>query len=210
MTMTLEQIKRKFQAWLRLTAQRLAAAGVTASQVTLASAAGSLVVGALTGGLAWLPVVFLLMPLWQLTRLALDDIEGMLGRGNGQSGVLGTYLGELGDIVSDLALVIPFAAIMPSGGGEVVLFAILALVVECAGLIGPLAGASRRHDGPLGKRQRALALGALGLWFGLGLGLGRFGHLVWIVLSLLGVLTIVNRVRRGVQEARESDARRPS
>lgn len=205
--MTLYQIKPKFQAWLRPNVERLAAAGVTANQVTLAAAAGSLVVGALAGGLAWLPGVFLLMPLWLFARMALNAIDGMLAREHGQQSVLGAYLNELGDIVSDLALTIPFAWAMPSSGGEVMLFAILAVVSECAGLIGPLAGATRRYDGPLGKSDRALVLGALGLWVGCGLGLGSYGHWFWILLSLLSVATIINRVRRGVLEARESQAR---
>lgn len=205
--MTLYQIKPKFQALLRPTVERLAESGVTANQVTLAAAAGSLVVGALAGGLAWLPGVFLLMPLWLFARMALNAIDGMLAREHGQQSVLGAYLNELGDIVSDLALTIPFAWAMPSSGGEVILFAILAVVAECAGLIGPLAGASRRYDGPLGKSDRALVLGALGLWVGCGLGLGPYGHWFWILLSLLSVVTIINRVRRGVQEARESQAR---
>lgn len=131
--MTLYQIKPKFQALLRPTVERLAASGVTANQVTLAAAAGSLVVGALTGGLAWVPAVFLLMPLWLFVRMALNAIDGMLAREHGQQSVLGAYLNELGDIVSDLALTIPFAWVMPSSGGEVILFAILAVVAECAG-----------------------------------------------------------------------------
>jgi CDP-diacylglycerol--glycerol-3-phosphate 3-phosphatidyltransferase len=206
--MMLHQIKPKFQARLRPTVERLAESGVTANQVTLAAVAGSFVVGALVGGLAWLPGVFLLMPLWLFARTVLNVIDDMFVREHGQQSVLGVYLNELGDIVSDLALTIPFAWVMPSSGGEVILFAILAVVAECAGLIGPVAGASRRLDGPLGKGDRALVLGALGLWVGCGLGLGSYGHWFWILLSLLSVVTIINRVRRGVQEARESQARR--
>ncbi len=203
--MTLYQIKPRFQAWLRPMVQRLAARGVTANQVTLAAAAGSVVVGALVAALAWLPGVFLLMPVWLFARMALNAIDGMLAREHGQQSVLGAYLNELGDIVSDLALILPFAWAMPGGhpfgGGEVIVFAILAVIVETAGLAGPLAGASRRYDGPLGKSDRALVLGALGLWIGLGLGLGPLAHVIWFVLSLLSILTIVNRVRRGVEEA---------
>ncbi|WP_059411792.1 CDP-alcohol phosphatidyltransferase family protein [Cupriavidus basilensis] len=199
--MTLYQIKPKFQALLRPLVKRLAARGVTANQVTLAAAGGSLVVGALTAALAWLPAVFLLMPLWLFLRMGLNAIDGMLAREHGQQSVLGAYLNELGDIVSDLALILPFAAVAPFGAGEVVGFALLAVVVECAGLIGPLAGASRRYDGPLGKSDRALVLGALGLWIGLGLGVAPAAHWLWGLLSLLSVATIVNRVRHGVEEA---------
>lgn len=202
--MTLYQIKPKFQAWLRPLVQRLADRGVTANQVTTVAALGSIVVAGMVGALIWLPGIFLLMPLWLFVRMALNAIDGMLAREHGQQSALGAYLNELGDIVSDLALVILF--VLPFGT-VVVPFAILAVVVECAGLIGPLAGASRRYDGPLGKSDRALVLGALGLWLGLGFGPGAYGHWIWVALCLLSILTIVRRVQRGVQEAQANAAR---
>lgn len=123
--MTLYQIKPKFQALLRPLVTRLAARGVTANQVTLAAAGGSLVVGALVAALAWLPGVFLLMPIWLFVRMALNAIDGMLAREHGQQSVLGAYLNELGDIVSDIALILPFALVAPFGAGEIMVFALL-------------------------------------------------------------------------------------
>jgi phosphatidylglycerophosphate synthase len=205
---TLYQIKPRFQSWLRPLTGRLAKRGVTANQVTVAAATGSLAVGALAVALAWLPAIFLLMPLWLFARMAFNAIDGMLAREHGQQSVLGAYLNELGDIVSDLALIVPFVWAMPSASSEVIVFAVLAIMVECAGLIGPLVGASRRYDGPLGKSDRALALGALGLWIGLGFGLGQFERLVWVLLSVLSVLTIVNRVHHGMEEAKQASEAR--
>ena len=197
--MTLYQIKPKFQALLRPLVRWLAARGVTANQVTVAAMAGSIAVGIwIAAQTAW-PEMFLLMPVWLFIRMALNAIDGMLAREHGQKSVLGAYLNELGDVVSDLALVLPFMRL----GFDVVVFALLAVVVECAGLIGPLAGASRRYDGPLGKSDRALVLGAIALWVGLGLPLAHdWERGLWWVLSLLCLATIVNRVRRGVAEAR--------
>jgi len=202
---TLYQIKPKFQALLRPLVRWLAARGVMANQVTVAAMLGSFAVGAsIATQTAW-PAMFLLMPAWLFIRMALNAIDGMLAREHGQKSALGAYLNELGDVASDLALALPFMRF----GVEVVAFALLAVVVECAGLIGPLAGASRRYDGPLGKSDRALALGALALWLGLGLPLEpAWQRALWWALSLLCLLTIVNRVRRGVAEARESQAKR--
>ena len=205
--MTLYQIKPRFQAYLRPMVQRLADQGVTANQVTTVAMLGSIVVGGLVGALIWLPGIFLLMPVWLFARMALNAIDGMLAREHGQQSALGAYLNELGDIVSDLALVIPF--VLPFGT-VVVPFAVLAVVVECAGLIGPLAGASRRYDGPLGKRDRALVLGALGLWLGLGFGPGQHGYWIWAVLCLLAIATIVRRVQQGVKEANAAHGGRPN
>jgi len=43
----------------------------------------------------------------------------------------------------------------------------MATLSELAGILGPAVGASRRYDGPLGKSDRALVFGALGLWVAL-------------------------------------------
>jgi CDP-diacylglycerol--glycerol-3-phosphate 3-phosphatidyltransferase len=205
--MTLYQIKPKFQAWLRPLVRHLARCGVSANQVTVLAAVGSMVVGGVVVALAQQPAMFLVMPLWLFVRMALNAIDGMLAREHGQQSTLGAYLNELGDIVSDLALIAPFARMSAFGGAGVFVFAVLALLVECAGLIGPLAGASRRYDGPLGKSDRAFVLGALSLWIGLGGGLGQFDQILWIVLSALSILTMFNRVRSGVSEAKRAPTR---
>jgi CDP-diacylglycerol---glycerol-3-phosphate 3-phosphatidyltransferase len=126
----------------------------------------------------------------------------MLAREYGQKSTLGAYLNELGDIVSDAALVLPFLVVPGLASAEVWIFAWLACVVESAGLIGPLAGASRRYDGPFGKSDRALVLGALALWVGLGLSVGAWGVWVWRVLIVLSAVTAFRRVRAGVAEVR--------
>lgn len=204
--MTLYQIKPQFQARLRPLVRLLATRGIRANQVTIAAMTGSLIVGAVVA-LARNPSTFLLVPLWLFVRMALNAMDGMLAREHGQQSVLGAYLNELGDLVSDLVLIAPFACIDFSFG-PVLVFAVLAVLAECAGLIGPLAGASRRYDGPLGKSDRAFVLGTLALWLGLGFDLGRFGRTIWVVLSVLSVLTIVNRIRHGVHEASRSEANR--
>ncbi|WP_042886004.1 CDP-alcohol phosphatidyltransferase family protein [Cupriavidus necator] len=207
--MTLYELKPRFQAMLRPVVQDLAQRGATANQVTVAAAAGSLAIGALAavGALvAETSTLFLLFPLWLFLRMALNAIDGMLAREHGQQSALGAYLNELGDIVSDLALVLPLAALPAFGLGQVGTFALLAVMVEATGLIGPLAGASRRYDGPLGKSDRAFAVGAIALWAGLGLGFGAVASWLWLALSLLSLFTIANRVRRGVAEARARTA----
>ena len=77
---------------------------------------------------------------------------------------------------------------------------VLAVVTELAGVLGPMVGASRRYDGPLGKSDRAFVFGALGLWAGLGGALPE--PVAWLMpaLALLLVVTIINRVRRGLAE----------
>jgi len=191
--MTLYALKPRFQALLRPATAWLARAGVTANQVTLAAAAlsvalGACVVAALPGTRA-----FLLVPAWLVLRMALNAVDGMLAREHGQRSRLGAYLNELGDVVAAFAFLAPFS---PAWTAVVVA---LSIVAEYAGAMGPLAGASRRYDGPMGKSDRALVFGALALWAGLA---PLPDAVAWAMpaVALLLVATIVNRVRGALRE----------
>ena len=59
--------------------------------------------------------MFLIIPVWLLARMALNAIDGMLAREFHQKSVLGGYLNEIGDVVSDAALYAPFALVAPFG-----------------------------------------------------------------------------------------------
>ena len=106
---TLYALKPRFQSLLRPFVARLAARGVTANQVTVAAAAGSTLLGLLLVALAQWWFLFLLLPLWLAARMALNAIDGMLAREHGQKSRLGGYLNELGDVVSDAALLLRVA-----------------------------------------------------------------------------------------------------
>lgn len=199
--MSIYALKPKFQALLRPLTAALARGGVTANQVTLAAAVVSVVLGLFIAWRAPERSTFLLLPLWMFLRMALNAIDGMLAREFGQKTRLGAYLNELTDVVSDAALYLPFALLPPFSPLWTGVVIVLAVVSEFAGVLGPAVGASRRYDGPMGKSDRAFVFGALALWAGLGLALPEW--LAWIMplLALLLCLTIVNRVRRGLQEA---------
>ena len=200
--MTIYDLKPRFQAWLRPLARALAARGVTANQVTLAACALSVALGAalcLWGERRWL---FLLLPAFLLARMALNAIDGMLAREFGQASKLGAFLNELTDVVSDAALYLPFAFLPHFGWLPVILVIFLAALSEMAGTLAPMVGATRRYDGPLGKSDRALVFGVLGLAIGLGMPPGAWQGWIFPALAALLALTVANRVRRALAEAR--------
>ena len=199
--MTLYALKPPFQNLLRPIAARLAGAGVTANQVTLTAAVLSVAVGLVLCLPDRPPALFLLLPLWLFVRMALNAIDGMLAREFGQKSRLGGYLNELCDVVSDAALLLPFAFVAPFAGWMVFLVIFLAALSEYAGVMGPLVGASRRYDGPLGKSDRAFVVGALGAWIGCGLPLPSWIFWLMPVLAVLLALTTTNRVRPGLRES---------
>ncbi len=198
--MSIHALKPKFQALLRPLAAMLARAGVTANQVTVAAAVVSV---ALAAFVAWrLPdtAPFALIPLWMFIRMACNALDGILAREHGQQSRLGAYLNELTDVVSDAALYFPFALLTPFSPRWTALVIALAVVSEYAGALGPLVGASRRNDGPMGKSDRAFVFGVLGLWVGVAAPLPDWAALVMPAVAAALVVTIVNRVRGGLRE----------
>ena len=201
--MSIYGLKPRFQALLRPFASALYRAGITANQVTLFACVVSVALG------AWLCVaenraLYLLVPLWFFLRMAFNAIDGMLAREFGQASLLGAYLNELTDVISDAALYLPFALLPGSNGALLGAVIVLSILSEYAGVLGQAVGKERRYDGPMGKSDRAFVFGLLGLLAGIGVELGPLLPWVWAALALLIGLTIVNRVRRGLSAPRGS------
>ena len=198
--LTLYAVKPLFQSLLRPATRRLAAAGVTANAVTVTAAAGSLAVGGIVALSATRPAAFLLVPAWFGIRMALNAIDGMLAREHGQKSDLGAFLNEIGDVVSDAAMIAPFALVSPFGAVGIGLVVALAGLTEFAGVLATATGRARRYDGPMGKSDRALVFGALGAWIGLAGGLPAWFSPLPLILSLLLLATTVNRVRAALRQ----------
>jgi len=194
------QLKPRFQNLLRPLVQRLYDNGTTANQITLLAGVVSLLVGLLIASFAQHVWLFALIPLWMILRMALNAIDGMLAREFGQQSRLGAYLNELCDVIADSALILPFALIPEVSLAPVLLVTLLAVFSEYAGVLGPMVGASRRYDGPMGKSDRAFIFGALGLWIALTPALPEWAGYVMPILVVALCATIVNRVRRGLSE----------
>ena len=197
--LTIYQLKPAFQGLLRPLVARLAALGVTANAVTLLAMLLSLALGAglfLAGPSQ--PAAFLLLPLWMFLRMALNAINGMLAREFGQKTPLGAYLNELSDVVADAALYLPFVLVAPFGWASIGSVIFLALLSEMTGALGPMVGAPRQYDGPVGKSDRAFLFGALGLWLGLAGSLPDWTF--WLMPAACAgmLLNIRNRLRSGL------------
>lgn len=199
--LSIYQIKPAFQNLLRPLVRRLFHYGTTANQITLIAGIGSVLVGVLIAAFVHHPWVFALVPAWMIARMALNAIDGMLAREFNQQSRLGAYLNELCDIVADCALILPFALLPDVSLWLVLLVTLLALFSEYAGVLGPMIGASRRYDGPMGKSDRAFVLGCLATaivpgWIG-----APWINAVFAILAVLLIGTLINRVRQGLREA---------
>ena len=194
------QLKPAFQNLLRPLVQRLFDNGTTANQITVLAGVISVVVGIAVAGFAEHAWVFALIPVWMILRMALNAIDGMLAREFGQQSRLGAYLNELCDIVADCALILPFALIADVSLLIVLAVTLLALFSEYSGVLGPMVGASRRYDGPMGKSDRAFVLGVVATGIALGWISALWINVVFGVVAVLLAYTLVNRVRQGLKE----------
>lgn len=199
--LSIYQLKPAFQNLLRPGVKRLYERGVTANQVTLAAAVVSVGLGVLLAAMHQHIWLFALVPLWMLVRMALNAVDGMLAREFGQQSKLGAYLNELCDLIADSALYLPFALLPGVSPLLVVLVVLLALISEYAGVIGPMVGASRRYDGPMGKSDRALCFGVLGAGVASGLLPPMWIDVLLALILALLLYTLYNRVRQGLAEA---------
>lgn len=198
---SLYQLKPGFQALLRPLVRKLFECGITANQITLGACVGSLLVAAIVAAFAQRPMVFALIALWMLLRMALNAIDGMLAREFNQQSKLGAYLNELCDLVADSALYLPFVLLPDVTPLWVALVVLLAVISEYAGVLGPMVGASRRYDGPLGKSDRALCFGVLGAGVAGGLLAPAWINGLMMLLAALSLITLCNRVSQGLAEA---------
>ena len=195
------RLKPQFQSLVRPAAHTLHRMGVSANQVTVVAAVGSLFLGLWLAAYGERVQWFLLLPLWCFLRMALNAIDGIIAADFDQSSPLGAYLNELGDVVSDAALYLPFALVAGSNVALVGVVILLACLAELAGVVGILVGGKRHHDGPMGKSDRAFVFGVLGLVIGLGIPTGNWFAFVLAAIALLLAATILNRVRSGIRAA---------
>jgi CDP-diacylglycerol--glycerol-3-phosphate 3-phosphatidyltransferase len=189
-------LKPRFQQMLRPTLRGLADLGVTPNQLTTAGVLLSAGAGAM---IAWQPTArwpLVAFPAALLLRMALNALDGMMARELEMQSTTGAFLNELGDVVSDTALYLPLALVPGVSPGLVIAVVLLAALTEMAGVVAVQVGATRRYDGPMGKSDRALVLGSLGLILGLGVHPGAWTQLVLGATALLLILTITVRARR--------------
>lgn len=197
--MTVYALKSRFQSMLRPACRFLAAHGVTANQVTVAA----MVLSAAAGSLVWLSAgarwALSVVPCVLFVRMALNALDGMLAREHGMESDVGAMLNELGDVVSDVALYLPLAAVPGCSAPLVVLAVVLAALSEMVGILGVQFGGGRRYDGPMGKSDRAVAFGLLSLALAIGAPRGAWSHVAMAGIIVLLVVTIFRRAVRALQ-----------
>ncbi len=203
--MTIYDLKPRFQDLLRPTSDGLAARGVTPNQVTLAALILSVVAGL---GIVIIPDTALyVLPVVLLVRMALSAIDGMMAREHKMQSVGGMFLNEIGDVVSDLALYIPFVLMLGTPlAWTFVVFLVGIPASEMAGILALIIGGIRRYDGPMGKSDRACAMSALALSIAVFGGNDPITGTLVILASALVWWTTLRRYNRALEDQRKATA----
>lgn len=205
------QLKSRFQDILRPLCRFLARIGITANQITVLALLLSLFFGAyMAFRFLYYPEHkwFLLgLPALLFIRMALNAIDGMLAREHNMKSHLGAFLNELGDVLSDAFLYLPFAIYGIQNGIpepfivlSVVAFVKFAIITEFMGVLSQATGASRRYDGPMGKSDRAFWCSVLAIYLAFGGPDRPYIEIFFALLAALALLTVVVRARKALKE----------
>ncbi|PHM60119.1 CDP-alcohol phosphatidyltransferase family protein [Xenorhabdus ishibashii] len=202
--MTIYNLKPFFQNLLRPLVVSLQKYGVTANQVTLSAMFLSITVGLL---LSLFPSTsfYWLLPIFLFIRMALNAVDGMLAREYHQKSHLGAIYNELGDVISDVALYLPFCFLPNINNVSLLVILFLAILTEFIGVLALMIGASRRYDGPMGKSDRAFIFGAYGLIIAFFPSTLSWSHYLFLIVIILLLITCYQRVVKALHEIKPTE-----
>ncbi|HIW13078.1 MAG TPA: CDP-alcohol phosphatidyltransferase family protein [Candidatus Salinicoccus stercoripullorum] len=193
------ELKPRFQRLLLPVVDRLHRMNITPNQVTLAACFLSVLLGVLfylNHESIW---IYIILPIFMFIRMAMNAIDGVLAKKYSLQTKLGKFLNELTDVISDASLFLPFMLLVEGAEMTVVIFVLLSVTSEMAGVIAEAASGERRYDGPMGKSDRAFLIGLLSVLIVLGVPVGPYLWIIFLTASLLIALNIYKRVKNGLE-----------
>ncbi|MDR3025920.1 CDP-alcohol phosphatidyltransferase family protein [Chryseobacterium sp.] len=195
------KLKPKFQQLLTPVLLFFHRNKITANQITVSSVLLSVIIGILFWNADISKWFFLSLPIGLLIRMALNALDGMMARKFNQTSKLGEVLNEVGDVVSDVIIFFPLLKFQPESLYLIVVFIVLSIINEFAGLMGKIVGKERRYDGPMGKSDRALILGLYGLLIFFGVTITAVSQYIFGIIIVLLLISTYTRLKKSLNEA---------
>lgn len=193
------KIKPKFQQLLMPVLFRLHRVGITANQITIASVVLSFLIGVAFWYASDYHILFLVVPIGLLTRMALNALDGMMATTYNQQSKKGEILNELGDVFSDVFIFFPLLKFEADAIYVIIAFICLGIINEFAGILGKAVTGERRYDGPMGKSDRAFVISILALLYFFSVNLGAASFWIFIFLNLLILLSTFIRIKKALK-----------
>lgn len=195
------KLKPKFQQLLTPVLLFLNKKQITANQITISSILLSVIIGVLFWNADVSNWFYLSLPIGLLIRMALNALDGMMARKFSQTSKLGEVLNEVGDIVSDMIIFFPLIKFQPESLYLIIVFIILSIINEFAGLLGKVVGKERRYEGPMGKSDRALILGIYGLIIFFGVDISGYSQYIFALIIVFLIISTYTRLKKSLNEA---------
>ena len=155
------KLKPKFQQLLQPLLLLLKRMGVSPNHITVFTIIFSIIIGyILFLGIQdrfW----FLIVAVGLLLRMMLNALDGMMAKQFNLQSKLGEILNEIGDVISDIAIYLPFIYFESIKSEYVIIFIFLSIINEFCGVLAKLISGTRRYDGPMGKSDRAFLVGVM-------------------------------------------------
>ena len=197
------QLKSKFSDILRPICNGMVKIGITANMVTVSAFILSIITGILV--YLYIPkcsLAYWILPIALFIRMALNNIDGVIAREHNQKTNIGAIYNELGDILSDTVIYLPFLYIINCNFWLIFSFIVLTIISETVGIMGVQINASRRYDGPMGKSDRAFWMSVLSVvLFFTPLSQKVLNITICVICALL-IFTILNRITSALKEAK--------
>ena len=192
------KLKPVFQKLLQPILDALYKIGVTANQLTISAIILSCLMGFGFLRFHTLHLGILIIPFGLLLRMALNALDGMMARQYDMQSQLGEILNEIGDVVSDIAIIFPFVILPGINPVIIILFGVLAILNEFAGILSKAIGKERRYDGPMGKSDRALIIGIFCLVFFFWSDVTYYGDWIFGIASALVLVGTIIRLYKAL------------
>lgn len=188
------QIKPKFQQLLKPVLVLLNKYSITANQITISAIFLSLLIGLSFWFSSDFQLLYLIIPIGLLIRMALNALDGMMARTYNQQSKLGEVLNEVGDVISDLFIYFPLLKIFSQELYLVALFLVITVLNEFSGLIGKVISQERRYDGPMGKSDRAFVISIVAILLFFDINIIEYSSWIFIVLNSLIAISTYKRL----------------
>lgn len=186
-------IKPQFQRALTPVLKLLRKLNISANRITVSAGTLSLAIGVLFWFADHNKFFLLALPVGLLIRMALNALDGMMARKYDQVSKTGEMLNEVGDVVSDVMVFFPLLKFQPESLYLIVIFIVMSVINEFAGVMGKIVSGKRRYEGPMGKSDRAFLLGVYGVLALAGIDISGCSR--WIFIALILLLTAGTALR---------------
>ncbi|MCH2224191.1 MAG: CDP-alcohol phosphatidyltransferase family protein [Crocinitomicaceae bacterium] len=193
------KIKPKFQQLLQPLLRSLKKMGVTPNQLTITAVFLSIGMGIAFLYYPHYHSLLLVIPFGYLLRMILNALDGMMATQYKMSSKLGEVLNELGDVVSDIVILLPLMIIPHLHPLVIILFTILAVINEYAGILAKVISGKRRYDGPMGKSDRALLIGLFCLVYYFWNDLAIYSNWIFGTGAALIIVSTFSRLKNGLK-----------